>query len=258
MQDFAPRGRVIKTFHLKGSTIGRDFREEHLEWNAGATLKDLHCLLRRDVALLLRDQTLQLFQPGGEHAHHHHHHHHAADAVRGPGPSASGDTGTGTGTSTMTTHLDGSMSRRPSKSETARKARELREMIKTIGQLPRKDDKMADEMPAEDHSRMSFTLFYGDDDGGFRASHDDDSPHRLLDARTCTPSFYHPGPGWLAGWLPDIRPRTRTVRRPQTRRTLHFWKALSHPNAQISPVKAESDDDRSGRFIGAITQSAEV
>lgn len=104
---FPPHRDIHRTFDLKGSTIGRDFKEEELEKNPRATLKDLNWLRRnlhlefgpikkelfvaqmqKDVALLqrlkimdysllvgihdlergneenLRDKTLQVFQPG--------------------------------------------------------------------------------------------------------------------------------------------------------------------------------------------------
>ncbi|KAK3077300.1 hypothetical protein LTS18_010685, partial [Coniosporium uncinatum] len=108
---FPPHRDIHRTFDLKGSTIGRDFREEDLEKNPRATLKDLNWLRRnlhlefgptkkhifieqmeKDVKLLqrlkimdysmligihdlergneenLRDKTLKVFEPGGDHA----------------------------------------------------------------------------------------------------------------------------------------------------------------------------------------------
>lgn len=47
---FPPHRDIHQTFDLKGSTIGRDFREEDLEENPRATLKDLNWL-RRDMHL---------------------------------------------------------------------------------------------------------------------------------------------------------------------------------------------------------------
>ncbi|KAH0063273.1 SAICAR synthase-like protein, partial [Aureobasidium melanogenum] len=43
---FPPHRDIHRTFDLKGSTIGRDFREEELEKNPRATLKDLNWLRR--------------------------------------------------------------------------------------------------------------------------------------------------------------------------------------------------------------------
>ena len=88
----------------------------------------------------LRDKTLRVFQPGGE---------------RSEEPQTN------------------MLMRTPSKLETARKARELREIIKKEKPIPmdRATSKMPDQMLEE---RKHFT-FYGDD-GGFQASHDDDRP----------------------------------------------------------------------------------
>ena len=181
---FPPHRDIHQTFDLKGSTVGRDYKEEDLERNPRATLKDLNWLRRgyhfefggekkqlfiqqmeRDVALLqklkimdysllvgihdlrrgneenLRDKTLQVFQPGGERSEE-------------PQPSM--------------------LTRTPSKLETARKARELRQIIRREKPVPM--DQSTSKMPDEilDEERKSF-VFYSND-GGFRASHDDGSP----------------------------------------------------------------------------------
>ena len=47
---FPPHRDIHRTFDLKGSTIGRDFKEDDLEGNPRATLKDLNWL-RRDMHL---------------------------------------------------------------------------------------------------------------------------------------------------------------------------------------------------------------
>lgn len=181
---FPPHRDIHRTFDLKGSTIGRDFREEDLEKNPRATLKDLNWLRRnlhlefgptkknafieqmeKDVALLkrlkimdysllvgihdlergneenLRDKTLQVFQPGGEKAEE-------------PGPSM--------------------LMRTPSKLESARKAKELRQLIKNEKPVPMDQTliKMPDEMQDEDRK----VGYFYKDDGGFRATHEDNSP----------------------------------------------------------------------------------
>ena len=180
---FPPHRDIHQTFDLKGSTVGRDFKEEDLEKNPRATLKDLNWLrrnhhfelgpykrslfieqMKRDVALLqrlkimdysllvgihdlsrgneenLRDKTLQVFQPGGEH-----------DAD--PQPN--------------------SLSRTPSKMENARKARELRQIIKREKPVPM--DKSTSKMPDEMLEERKHFIFYSDD-GGFRATHEDGQP----------------------------------------------------------------------------------
>lgn len=186
---FPPHRDIHQTFDLKGSTVGRDFKEDDLAANPRATLKDLNWLRRkmhfefgpekkrifieqieRDVALLqrlkimdysmlvgihdlsrgnqenLRDKTLQVFQPGGESS--------ADDSEK---PAAGGG-----------------LQRTPSKLENARKARELRKAIKQERPVPmgQSSSRMPDQI--EDHERREF-VFYGDD-GGFQATHQDNSP----------------------------------------------------------------------------------
>ena len=181
---FPPHRDIHRTFDLKGSTIGRDFREEELEKNPRATLKDLNWLRRnlhlefgptkkkafieqmeQDVKLLqrlkimdysllvgihdlergneenLRDKTLQVFQPGG-------------DVADDPAQSDV-------------------LIRTPSKLENARKAKELRQMIKHQKPIPM--DQTTSKMPDEMREGRKNFYFYNDD-GGFRATHEDNSP----------------------------------------------------------------------------------
>lgn len=178
---FPPHRDIHRTFDLKGSTIGRDFREEDLEKNPRATLKDLNWLRRnlhlefgpakkdafvmqmqRDVALLqrlkimdysllvgihdlergneenLRDKTLQVFQPG---------------SAKPNDPQM------------------GQLARTPSKMESVRRARELRESVKKERPVPMAET--VDKMPESPH-RKGF--YFYQDDGGFQATHEDDAP----------------------------------------------------------------------------------
>lgn len=184
---FPPHRDIHQTFDLKGSTIGRDFKEEDLEKNPRATLKDLNWLRRnlhlefgpekkrlfieqmeRDVRLMqklkimdysllvgvhdlergnqenLRDKTLQVFQPGGE-------------------------------TSVDDSAAPPTLARTPSKLETARKARELRQIIKQEKPIPMGQalSRMPDQLE-ENATKKEFTFY--SDDGGFQATHDDNSP----------------------------------------------------------------------------------
>ena len=180
---FPPHRDIHQTFDLKGSTVGRDYKEEDLALNPRATLKDLNWLrrnyhfefgphkkqvfvdqMKRDVTLLqrlkimdysllvgihdltkgneenLRDKMLQVFQPG-------------AERDTEPQPNM--------------------LLRTPSKVETAKTAKELRQIVQREKPVPMDQSRtmLPDEMVEE---RKDF-LFYGDD-GGFRASHEDGRP----------------------------------------------------------------------------------
>lgn len=179
---FPPHRDIHQMYDLKGSTIGRDFREDDLETNPRATLKDLNWIrrsrrlefgpmkreifvsqLRRDVSLLqrlkimdysllvgihdvekgnaenVRDKTLQVFQPGGE---------------RGDEQQPS------------------LLMRTPSRLENARKARELREIIKREKPVP---IQQSAALPDEILDERKNLAFYSDD-GGFRATHENGQP----------------------------------------------------------------------------------
>ena len=180
---FPPHRDIHHMFDLKGSTIGRDFREEDVEKNPRATLKDLNWMrrdrrlelgpmkrdvllaqLRRDVALLtklkimdyslligihdvqkgneekLRDRTLQVFQPGAE---------------------------------LPEDQQSNLLARTPSRLESIKKARELREIIKREKPVPM--EQTAAKMPDEILDERKNLVFYSDD-GGFRATHEDGEP----------------------------------------------------------------------------------
>jgi 1-phosphatidylinositol-4-phosphate 5-kinase len=249
---FPPHRDIHRTFDLKGSTIGRDFKEEDLEKNPRATLKDLNWLRRnlhlefgptkkaafveqmqKDVALLqrlkimdysllvgfhdlergneenLRDKTLQVFQPGGaskqdDSA--------GAGTVMAPGP--------------------GSLARTPSKMENAKRARELRDLVQKQRPIPM--DQAIDKMP-EAAGRDGF-FFYADD-GGFRATHEDDRPGEeiyylgIIDCLTRVSNdvfLYHDGdPLEICSNAND----SLTVHAPQTCRTLlqrSWWPRITN------------------------------
>ncbi|MCJ1282863.1 Phosphatidylinositol-4-phosphate 5-kinase [Xylographa opegraphella] len=240
---FPPHRDIHQTFDLKGSTIGRDFKEEDLTKNPRATLKDLNWLRRnyhlefgaekkrifieqmqKDVALLqklkimdysllvgihdlgkgneekLRDKTLQVFQPGGE-------------RNEEPQPNL--------------------LSRTPSKLENARKARELRQLIKKEKPVPM--EKSTFQMPEEIVETRSNFLFYSDD-GGFRASHIDGQPGEEI---------YYLG-------IIDCLTHYGLVKKAE-----HFWKGMSNDKTQISPIAPEPYGDRFVRFITGITMPRE-
>lgn len=179
---FPPHRDIHQTYDLKGSTIGRDLKEDVLTNNPRATLKDLNWLrrdmhlefdqrlrqifieqLQRDVALLqrlqimdysllvgihdtekgnddnVREKTLKVFQPGGERDE---------------------------------DDLPGHLMRTPSRLESAKRAKELRQNLKNQKPVPMglSTAKMPEHLRADDqrHNR----IFYSDD-GGIRATHED-------------------------------------------------------------------------------------
>ncbi|KAM5437062.1 Phosphatidylinositol-4-phosphate 5-kinase [Microsporum ferrugineum] len=240
---FPPHRDIHQMYDLKGSTVGRDFKEEDLEANPRATLKDLNWLrrnrhlncgkakrevflaqLRRDVTLLqklkimdyslligihdvekgneekLRDRTLQIFQPGGD----------LADEQQ---PNL--------------------LMRTPSRLENARKARELREMIKREKPVPM--EHTTAKMPDEVLDERKNLVFYSDD-GGLRATHENGDPGDEI---------YYLG-------VIDCLTHYGMVKKAE-----HFWKGLSHNSSQISPIPPEAYGERFLEFITSITKSKE-
>ncbi|CZT00330.1 related to phosphatidylinositol-4-phosphate 5-kinase [Rhynchosporium graminicola] len=248
---FPPHRDIHKTFDLKGSTIGRDFKEEDLEKNPRATLKDLNWLRRnlhlefgpekrrlffeqmeKDVRLLqklnimdysmlvgihdlqrgnqdnLRDKTLQVFQPGGD------------------SPADEAQT------------QDGSraiLTRTPSKLENIRKARELRQIIKQEKPIPmgQISSRMPDHLE-ENTAKREFTFY--SDDGGFRATHEDNSPGEEIFFLSIIDCLTHYG----------------TVKKLE-----HFFKGLSQDKKLISPISPEPYGNRFIEFIEGVTKSPE-
>ncbi|ODA83448.1 hypothetical protein RJ55_01962 [Drechmeria coniospora] len=241
---FPPHRDIHTTFDLKGSTVGREYKEEDLAQNPRATLKDLNWLrrqqhlelgmqkkrlfleqLQRDVALLkrlqimdyslligihdlsrgneenLRGKTLQVFNPGGEKS--------AEDDAQ-------------------------SLLRTPSKLENFRKANELRQMIRQKRPVPMgQADGMPDELDVG-HSRSSF--IFNQDDGGFRATHEDNTP---------ADEVYYLG-------VIDCLTHYGMIKKIE-----NFWKGLSNDRTQISALPPDQYGDRFYHFVEGITLSAE-
>ncbi|KAK6865357.1 Phosphatidylinositol-4-phosphate 5-Kinase [Apiospora arundinis] len=243
---FPPHRDIHQTFDLKGSTVGRDYKEEDLEKNPRATLKDLNWLrrkrhlelglakkrlfmeqLERDVRLMqklkimdyslligvhdlkkgneenLRDKTLQVFNPGGR-----------------EGPSDETDP-----------HQI--LMRTPSKLESARKARELRQMIRAERPVPMGEtSKLPEEL--EEGNRPG-GIFYSDD-GGLRATHEDN---------TAGEEVYYLG-------VIDCLTHYGVIKKIE-----HFWKGLSSDRTQISALPPEEYGERFIEFMKGVTMSSE-
>ncbi|RLM01766.1 hypothetical protein CFD26_107310 [Aspergillus turcosus] len=240
---FPPHRDIHQTFDLKGSTVGRDLREQDLERNPRATLKDLNWLrrgrhlecgpskrkffltqLERDVELLKKLKIMDYSLLVGIH-----------DLGRGneeklrdktlqvfqPGGDREEETS------------PNMLMRTPSKLENERKARELRMLIKRERPVPL--DKAAAKMPDEILDERQYHIFYADD-GGFRATHENGQPGDEI---------YYLG-------IIDCLTHYGTVKKLE-----HFFKGLSHDRNQISPIPPESYGDRFVKFIRGITMSKE-
>ena len=181
---FPPHRDIHRTFDLKGSTIGRDFREEDLEKNPRATLKDLNWLRRnlhlefgptkkevfvaqmqRDVQLLQRLKIMDYSLLVGIH-----------DLERGNEENLRDKTLQVFQPRGEVRDQDppmGGLVRTPSKMETAKRARDFRDTVKRQRPIPMAQ--AADKMPDEAHRTGKGFYFYADD-GGFQATHEDDVP----------------------------------------------------------------------------------
>ncbi|KKA26994.1 hypothetical protein TD95_000545 [Thielaviopsis punctulata] len=244
---FPPHRDIHQTFDLKGSTIGRDYNEDDIKSNPRATLKDLNWMRRkrhlelgiqkkqlfmdqltRDVKLLqrlhimdysllvgvhdlsrgneenLRDKTLQVFNPGGDH---------------NPGEEPDSQS---------------VLLRTPSKLENARKARELREIIRQERPIPM--TQAANRMPDELDESHRQDFVFNQDDGGFQATHENNEPANeiyYLGVIDCLTKF---------GFIKKME---------------HFWKSLNNDKTKISAIPPEEYGNRFFGFIEGITMSPE-
>jgi len=178
---FPPHRDIHQTFDLKGSTVGRDYKEEDLAKNPRATLKDLNWLrrhehlelglekkrlfleqLNKDVRLLQRLRIMDYSLLIGIH-----------DLQRGNEENLRGKTlqlfNPGGDNTPEDANPHSVLMRTPSKLENQRKARELRLMIKAERPIP--IDQSNQEL--EGHTKDS--VFYKDD-GGFQATHENNAP----------------------------------------------------------------------------------
>ncbi|KAI9745874.1 MAG: Phosphatidylinositol-4-phosphate 5-kinase [Claussenomyces sp. TS43310] len=243
---FPPHRDIHQTFDLKGSTVGRNFREQDLEKNPRATLKDLNFLNRRlhlefgpekkrlfieqmerDVRLLQRLKIMDYSLLVGIHDLHKGNQENLRDKtlqVFHPGGENPEDV-PGNPQALMRT---------PSKLENTRKARELREMIKQEKPIPMGLSTSRIDQMEENATKRDF-VFYSED-GGFQATHEDNRPGDEI---------YYLG-------IIDCLTRYGTVKRLE-----HFWKGLSHDKQQISPVPSALYGDRFIKFISRVTKTRE-
>lgn len=240
---FPPHRDIHQTFDLKGSTIGRNYKEEDLERNPRATLKDLNWLrrnnhfefgaekkslfieqMKRDVALLQKLKIMDYSLLVGIH-----------DLEKGNEENLRDKTlqvfqPGGDGTPEPQANM---LTRTPSKLENARQARQLRQIIKKEKPVPM--DKSTSKMPDEMLEERKNFIFYSDD-GGFRATHENGQPGEEI---------YYLG-------IIDCLTHYGFIKRAE-----HFWKGLSSDSSQISPIPPEGYGDRFVKFISGITMTKE-
>lgn len=180
---FPPHRDIHQMFDLKGSTIGRDFKEEDLAENPRATLKDLNWLrrdlhlefdarirqifleqMKRDVALLQRlhimDYSLLVGMHDLEKGNEENLRETTLQVFQPGGEREEVEFGTAM------------LTRTPSRLESAKKARELRLTLKREKPVPmgKVSAKMPSEMSSGDERRDRIFYSY---DGGIRATHED-------------------------------------------------------------------------------------
>ncbi|KAJ9212672.1 hypothetical protein DTO166G4_5743 [Paecilomyces variotii] len=240
---FPPHRDIHQMYDLKGSTIGRDLREEDLEKNPRATMKDLNWLrrnrhlecgpmkkeifiaqLKRDVRLLQRLKIMDYSLLVGIHDLQKGNEEKLRDKtlqVFQPGGDRDDD------------ESHSMLTRTPSKLESARKARELRMTLQRERPVPL--EQTAARMPDEILDERKNLVFYSDD-GGFRATHENGQPGDEI---------YYLG-------IIDCLTHYGMVKKAE-----NFWKGLSHNRTQISPVPPESYGERFINFITGITMSKE-
>jgi 1-phosphatidylinositol-4-phosphate 5-kinase len=184
---FPPHRDIHQTFDLKGSTVGRDFKEDELGENPRATLKDLNWLrrdyhlefdqrikqafieqLQRDVTLLQKLHIMDYSLLVGIHDLQKGNEENIRDTtLRVFQPGGNED------------EPHGMLMRTPSRLENARKARELRLTLRKQRPVPINlvKTQMPEEMEVDDIRKDR--LFYKDD-GGIRATHEDGEPGELV------------------------------------------------------------------------------
>jgi 1-phosphatidylinositol-4-phosphate 5-kinase len=183
---FPPHRDIHQMFDLKGSTIGREYKEERLADNPRATLKDLNWLRRnmhlefneqmkalfveqmsRDVALLQRLHIMDYSLLVGVHNIGKGNEENVREKtlrVYQPGGEQQEDNDLG----------QNMLTRTPSRLENARKARQLRLTLKKEKPVPMGlvQTKMPDELLDDERKGR---IFYSED-GGVRATHEDGTP----------------------------------------------------------------------------------
>lgn len=243
---FPPHRDIHKTFDLKGSLVGRDFKEEEIEKRPRATLKDLNWKrrnmhfefgvekktafveqMKRDVELLTELKIMDYSMLVGIH-----------DLGKGNMENLRDKT--------LRVFQPGGdqhdhsaapepVHRTPSKMENAKRAKELRQMLISQRPVPMGSlsSKMPSEMPAELRDERRNRFFYSDD-GGFRATHEDGRPAETI---------YYLG-------IIDCLTKYNVVKKSE-----HFFKGLANPSRK-SEISAVPPVEYGKRFVDFISSQA--
>ncbi|KAH8659758.1 hypothetical protein BGZ61DRAFT_155249 [Ilyonectria robusta] len=242
---FPPHCDIHQTFDLKGSTIGRDYKEDGLEKNPRATLKDLNWLrrkrhlvltmgkkrlfleqLHRDVRLLQKVQIMDYSLLIGIHDLQRSNEENLRDKalkVFNPGgyipPDDSHSVVMGTA----------------SKLENTQTAGEFRQMIKAKRTVPTGQTSI--RMPSElvEGQNTEYFLFY-EDNGGVRAIHENNQPGEEIYYLGLIDCLTHYG---------------------ISKKIEHFWKGLRHDGTQISALPPQEYGERFLHFMEGITITPE-
>ncbi|KAF4551570.1 Phosphatidylinositol 4-phosphate 5-kinase its3-like protein [Elsinoe fawcettii] len=188
--------------------------------------------LNRGNADNIRNKTLKVFQPGGERIHSSSTNmtnltslNEAATTTSFELPTNASSTGLASQQSNQP--FPNLLTRTPSKIENARKASQLRQLVKAERPVPM--DQTRNRMPERqlDHDAKKGTFFYGEE-GGLRASHLDD---RAGD------EIYYLG-------IIDCLTKYSMIKRGE-----HLWKSFSQPDAEISAVPPRRYGERFLEFM---------
>ncbi|KAF3278960.1 Phosphatidylinositol-4-phosphate 5-kinase [Orbilia oligospora] len=243
---FPPHKDIHMTFDLKGSHIGREYKEVGPEENPKAVLKDLNwearnmhlCLGPRkhelfvqqaklDVALLQRLKIMDYSLLVGIHDVHRGNNDNLREKnlqVFQPGSSSNEDMG------------PHPLTRTPSRLESARKRAEMRKLINSEVpvSLEHSDTPLPEEMLARANEQGPRSIF-NQDEHGFRATNENDEPGEVI---------YYLG-------IIDCLTKYDFIKRAE-----HFWKGLSQDKTEISAVPPQAYGDRFFRYISKIIQPA--
>ena len=261
---FPPHRDIHQMFDLKGSTIGREYKEERLVENPRATLKDLNWLRRnlhlefggqmkevfveqmhRDVALLQRLHIMDYSLLVGVHNIGRGNQENVREKtlrVYQPGGERHEENDLG----------PNMLIRTPSRLENARKARQLRLTLKKEKPVPMGliQSKMPDELLDDERKGR---IFYSDD-GGVRATHDDGTAGEEIYYLGIIDCLTHVSGGSLRSLVKLL---TKTLQYGFVKRLEHLWKGLSHDSSQISPIPPEGYGERFIKFMTGITMTKE-